>query len=103
MNETYDKLIDIIAVDIKLAIELIKGQDINVGEFVTYMFEWRDYPNMVKIDGIQIESYGNHKDLYLMNISSNGYKTGIGISNGSSIKTKESIIKYLNNLKNEQN
>lgn len=39
MNETYDKLIDIIAVDIKLAIELIKGQDIDVGKFVDYLIK----------------------------------------------------------------
>ena len=54
MNETYDKLIDIIAVDIKLAIELIKGQDIDVIDFTEYMFNHSPY-NTIKINNLDVQ------------------------------------------------
>lgn len=100
MNETYDKLIDIIAVDIKLAIELIKGQDIDVGEFVDYL----TINNIFKIENIYILECNS---IYPMcnNIpeSINKYEYTHWTKYDTFISFKNKLIKFLNHLKNEQN
>ena len=113
MNETYDKLIDIIAVDIKLAIELIKGQDIDVWEFIKYMFNNIKYPDLPKIDTMMFKYYSYNqngikhvvKEHLVHNINPISIKL---LSEYNDIPNtlyniSLMITRHLNKLKNEQN
>lgn len=98
MNETYDKLIDIIAVDIKLAIELIKGQNIDVKEFVDYITDDIKLKDL-SIQNVIIEYIDWRPGV---NTSLPDIKSSITYINFCSIDYfKELLSKHLNKLKNE--